>query len=275
MAQRPFTKVTPALQQAMQAFSQNDHLRAIHLCDTCLQANLHDVNAWHLKGRCLTAGGLYDLARKHLKNALVLKPNEPSILASLGRLEVELGNAEAALTALNQALQLQPSFPEASLEKGNLLERMGEYESARKCLESINLASPFRDDAEYSLAQLHFHAGAFSEAVEQAEKLMARTDDQSTVYRKTAFVQGRALDKLKKFDQAMAAWKKGNANFQTNFDPNEYASRVDAYMRSTVKRRFKISSEAPAKARGPSSLSACHAQAPPLSNKSWAPTAKS
>ena len=117
MAQRPFTKVTPALQQAMQAFGQNDHLRAIHLCDTCLQANLHDVNAWHLKGRCLTAGGLYDLARKHLKNALVLKPNEPSILASLGRLEIELGNAEAALTALNQALQLQPSFPEASLER--------------------------------------------------------------------------------------------------------------------------------------------------------------
>ena len=143
MAQRPFTKVTPALQQAMQAFSQNDHLRAIHLCDTCLQANLHDVNAWHLKGRCLTAGGLYDLARKHLKNALVLKPNEPSILASLGRLEIELGNAEAALTALNQALQLQPSFPEASLEKGKLLERMGEYESARKCFESINLSQPF------------------------------------------------------------------------------------------------------------------------------------
>ena len=239
MAQRPFTEVTPALLQAMQAFSQNDHLRAIHLCDTCLQANLHDVNAWHLKGRCLTAGGLYDLARKHLKNALVLKPNDPSILVSLGRLEIELGNAEAALTALNQALRQQPDFAEASLEKGKLLERMGAYEPARKCFENIDPTSPFRADAEYSLAQLHFHAGTFSEAVEQAEKLMARTDNQSTVYRKTAFVQGRALDKLKKYDQAMAAWKKGNANFQTNFDPSEYASRIDAYMRIYGKETFQ------------------------------------
>ena len=54
--------------------------------------------------------------------------------------------------------------------------------------------------------------------------------DQSTVYRKTAFVR-ESTGQTQKIRPSHGRMEKGNANFQTNFDPNEYASRVDAYMR--------------------------------------------
>ena len=238
MAQRPFTTATPKLQQAIKAFAQNDFLQAIHLCDECLRANLNDVNAWHLKGRCLTAGGLYELARKHLDNALLLSPNEATIMVSLGRLEVAQGDAEAALKWLNDTLQNHPECTEASLERGKLLERMGEYTSALEDFRSINSGDAWADEAERSIAQLHLHSEDFPKAVDQSQAIMDRSDNQSTVYRQAAFVQGKALDKLGEFDQAMAAWKKANANCQTNFDRSEFLARIDAYIETYNQESF-------------------------------------
>ena len=79
------------------------------LCDECLSVHSKDVNARHLKGRCLTVGGLYDLVKKELQTALKLMPNHPGILVSLAKVDVEVGDHELGIAKLTAALHQDPN----------------------------------------------------------------------------------------------------------------------------------------------------------------------
>ena len=120
---------------------------------------------------------------------------------------------ELALTALNQALQLRPNFPEASLEKGKLLERMGEYESsATKASTQPALSATMQ---RYSRPNC-ISCRQFSEAVEQAEKLMARTDDKYVPEKQLLFRE--STGQTQKVRPSHGRMEEG-IQLQTNFDP--------------------------------------------------------
>ena len=105
-----------------------------------------DVNARHLKGRCLTMGGLFELAKKELQT-LALMPNNPGILVSLAKVDVELGDTELGIAKLSAALHQKPDHEEAALTRGYLLERLGRIEQAMEDLQKITDASPLYESA--------------------------------------------------------------------------------------------------------------------------------
>ena len=226
MSRKAFTQSTPNLRLAAQAFQKGDFLRALNLCDECLRVKSKDVNARHLKGRCLTMGGLYELAKKELQAALRLMPNNPGILVSLAKVDVELGNTELGIAKLSAALHQNPSHEEAALTRGYLLERLGRIEEAMADLRNVTDSSPLYESALRGISLLHLNARDYSSAIDCSQQLLDRTPVESSLHREGAMIQGRAFDKLGQVDEAMTSWKKANNDKTVHFDRQEFARRI-------------------------------------------------
>ena len=226
MSRKAFTTSTPNLRLAAEAFQKGDFLQALKLCDECLRVQSKDVNARHLKGRCLTMGGLFELAKKELQAALALMPNNPGILVSLAKVDVELGDTELGIAKLSAALHQKPDHEEAALTRGYLLERLGRIEQAMEDLQKITDASPLYESALRGMSLLHLNAREYSLAIDWSQKILDRVPEGNNLYREAAMIQGRALDKLGEVDKAMISWNKANRDDTVQFDREEFAYRI-------------------------------------------------
>ena len=226
MSRKAFTTSTPNLRLAAEAFQKGDFLQALKLCDECLRVQSKDVNARHLKGRCLTMGGLFELAKKELQAALTLMPNNPGILVSLAKVDVELGDTELGIAKLSAALHQKPDHEEASLTRGYLLERLGRIEQAMEDLQKITDASPLYESALRGMSLLHLNAREYSLAIDWSQKILDRVPEENTLYHEAAMIQGRALDKLGEVDKAMISWNKANRDDTVQFDRKDFAYRI-------------------------------------------------
>ena len=226
MSRKAFTTSTPNLRLAAEAFQKGDFLQALKLCDECLRVQSKDVNARHLKGRCLTMGGLFELAKKELQAALTLMPNNPGILVSLAKVDVELGDTELGIAKLSAALHQKPDHEEAALTRGYLLERLGRIEQAMEDLQKITDTSPLYESALRGMSLLHLNAREYSLAVDWSQKILDRVPEENTLYHEAAMIQGRALDKLGEVDKAMISWNKANRDDTVQFDRKDFAYRI-------------------------------------------------
>lgn len=226
MSRKAFTTSTPNLRLAAEAFQKGNFLQALKLCDECLRVQSKDVNARHLKGRCLTMGGLFEMAKKELQAALNLMPNNPGILVSLAKVDVELGDTELGIAKLSAALHQKPDHEEAALTRGYLLERLGRIEQAMEDLQKITDTSPLYESALRGRSLLHLNAREYSLAIEWSQKILDRVPEENTLYHEAAMIQGRALDKLGEVDKAMISWNKANRDDTVQFDRQEFAHRI-------------------------------------------------
>ena len=226
MPRKAFTASTPNLRLAAQAFHQGDFLKAMKLCDECLSVHSKDVNARHLKGRCLTVGGLYDLAKKELQTALKLMPNHPGILVSLAKVDVEVGDHELGIAKLTAALHQDPNHEEAALTRGFLHLRLSKIEEAPDDLLKIPEESPLYESAARGISLLYLDTGKFGYAVEWAQKILDRVPPEGVLHREAALIQGRAFDKLGRVQDAMNPWDKGKNDEVVRFDRQDFAYRI-------------------------------------------------
>ena len=171
-------------------------------------------------------GGLYALAKKELQVALKLMPNNPGILVSLAKVDVELGDTELGIAKLSAALHQNPHHEEAALTRGYLLERLGKIEEAMKDFQKIPEGSPLYESALRGISLLHLNARKYSEAVEWSKKILDRVPEENTLHQEAAMIQGRAFDKLGEVDQAMMSWTKANQDKTVHFDRQEFAYRI-------------------------------------------------
>ena len=232
MAQTAFTQITNELKAGMRAFIQKDFRKAIQLCDLCLQKNPTDVNALNLKGRSLTKTSHFQEAERHLRMAMHILPNAPTIQVSMARLQIARGLAVSALEILDQVIVGQADFEEALLERGILLERMGQYDKSLADLNAIHSEGPNAVQAASTRSLLYFHRGQHQLSIKETEWVMGHAQPGTAPYRSAAFVQGRAYDKIGMPEQAMKAWKIGNDSPTTNFDREEFLEKIEATLQA-------------------------------------------
>ncbi|MBR6022872.1 MAG: tetratricopeptide repeat protein [Kiritimatiellae bacterium] len=87
--------------------------------------------AWNWLGLAKRASGDLDGAAKAFGRAMGASPGDYRPAFNLARLELERGNADAALPLLKQADQLNPAGPEVPLLLGDLLTRKGQWARAK------------------------------------------------------------------------------------------------------------------------------------------------
>ena len=127
-----------SFQGASAACARGDWATAERECRRHLQAHPRDAEAWHLLGTVLWERGERDESVRCLRSAHAMDSRNPRFLVSLGRAQLRLGQAEAAVSSLQSALRRSPGDLEAHGLLGNALKKLERFPEA---LEHLRLAA--------------------------------------------------------------------------------------------------------------------------------------
>ncbi len=141
-----------------------------------------------LQGLDAQARGAFDEARQHMLAALHSAPSDPAVHYSLGALDANAGDLDAALRHFDAALQTHPDFQQARLARGQVLLRQGRREAARADAQAV-----LRRDPESAAAQAlveacgdapaapHRLPASLAEVIQQAQSLQAQGRTEAAV----------------------------------------------------------------------------------------------
>lgn len=102
-------------------------------------------------------------------------------LINLGSLQVDGGQPESALKALDGALHLSPDNPEALFHKGRGLGRMGEAGEALRIFEKLEKKQPGNVEVLKFLALCHMDIGNRTEAAKVLDRAAALAPDDKAI----------------------------------------------------------------------------------------------
>ncbi|MHC5007387.1 MAG: tetratricopeptide repeat-containing sulfotransferase family protein, partial [Planctomycetota bacterium] len=183
--------------------------------------------ALQLRGAIALKRRDYDEASKYYARCVAIKPKEERFHFLAGRVAALQGRYGEAVRKLDRALQIRPGFEPAVEWKAKVLEWDGDYGQARALLE------PFVADGRESVemaetqARVDAHDGRFREAVEIAERHLARADLPADTRHRVGHVAGNASEKAGDHDKAFALHADANRAVAIPFDHDDYARTVD------------------------------------------------
>ena len=117
----------PAEKYMIQAFNarvSNNYDKSVQSYDDLLKLMPRDPQVQFEMGLLYESHGTFDQAHEHFLQALQSDPKHVDALLAVGRVEVEQGNAQAALDHLNQALSLTVQLGQQQ-GKASILQMMG------------------------------------------------------------------------------------------------------------------------------------------------------
>lgn len=163
-----------------------DEGRALEVLVKLVGANPKDAAARAALADLLAVQGRPAEAIESYEKALALAPDSPPVLMSLSRLYLRHAEPAKAEALLRRAVALKAG-PEASLLLGELLKDKGEPGEAAPHLRRAAAAEPRGDDAHARMAggltrfRANVKLGAFKEAFEEAETLLAASGTQDCI----------------------------------------------------------------------------------------------
>jgi len=126
----------------------------------------------------------------------------------LARSQIELGNTDEALQALDNLLKQESKNSELRLTYARMLMAVNRYESAIKQFEIILEQSPDNADLIYSTALLHMQVKSYSSAETYLKKLLALGQHQQQAW----FYLGRLEEKRKQYRKAQEWYARIDTN---------------------------------------------------------------
>lgn len=136
-----WTKKT-AFAKIHQAMQQSDYLRAINLCDQCLNSDkTYKTDLLRIKSDLFLLTGEYDRAQKLLE-AILIERDFPWAKTALAKILLKKNDVAAAKTLLEETIQTNPSFLEAYDLLAQALQAMSDLEGAQHILEQATKLSP-------------------------------------------------------------------------------------------------------------------------------------
>lgn len=134
-------------------------------------------------GRALAAMDSIPAATRALAEAAARYPEHGRIPYWLGVVQVDGGQPEAALPALQAAVSLQPTFSEAQLKLAEVLSTLGRQDEAEALLRDLLDRDPVHHpDAWNNLGFILLQAQRFAEAEDALERAVALDPDLATAW---------------------------------------------------------------------------------------------
>jgi serine/threonine protein kinase/predicted negative regulator of RcsB-dependent stress response len=172
----------PAEKYMIQAFNariSNNYDKSVQSYDDLLKLMPKDPQVHFEIGLVYESHGTFDQALEHFLAALQSDPKYVDALLAVGRVEVEQGNAQAALDHLNQALSLSVQLGQQQ-GKANILQMMGTAysllnrpdDALQNLQQSLDLAKQVNDKAGMAssltaIAGIHDRQGKSDQAVKE------------------------------------------------------------------------------------------------------------
>ncbi len=138
--------------------------------------------------------GDLDKAGSYVDEALLISPDEPSVLYAKGLILEKKGNTQEAVDTYWLALAGSPYSPDILTALGILLAGQAEYEEARTCLISAAKRNPPWPELYFHLGLLEEQRGDYQAAVKYFEWALQLAPEDKDIHRKLAVMHLRRAE---------------------------------------------------------------------------------
>ena len=207
------------LRRAQTAMAANKLSQAQTICEQLIQKNSRSVSTLNLLGQIAFARSFYDQAAEHLEKSISISPRDTRAHLILGELRSFQGRYEEAIARYDKVLRLKPGEPSAIAGKADTWEKCGERDKARAVLEPFVTAGEETATMAIFQARLYLHARDYEAIVVLVNRHRAATG-----YARWHLlsVQGKAFEKLGRFDEAFDAYRRSNEAVPVPFDEHTW-----------------------------------------------------
>ena len=126
-----------------------------------------------IAGAAALQNGDFNVALEAFDGALVLEPDDPTVLSQVGRALLELGYAGEALPLLSQAAQLAPDLFVTQFNLGTAMLRTGQHQEAINWLRAASQLNPEMPMPRYGLALAYSALGNHTQAIAELEECVS------------------------------------------------------------------------------------------------------
>lgn len=195
------------VEQAKQAFDDNDLPRAQAVLELAVQSGSESAEIRRMLGSILGAGGQFERARLELERALALEPGHVAALADLGNVYLLTDKSAEAEACYLRALDHDPENRAVHLNLAVLHERTGRAQTAVAALYTL-LDYPAYPEAVRVLVDLLTRIGRSNEAKAVCLDVLGREPEHAVAHAQmgSLLLQGglQPQQALEHFEQAIA-----------------------------------------------------------------------
>jgi len=156
-------------------------------------------------GLALLDAKRFDEAHASLEQAIALKPDEPNVLAALGRSYDGKGETSSAVTSFKHAIDVNPEMFEAYNDLGTVYFKDKDYVLAEANFVAALRLKPEASASRFNLGLCYARQGRYSDATRELERVVqAKPDDALALYELGLSYErtGRASDAVRVFQTA-------------------------------------------------------------------------
>lgn len=226
------------LKSAQSALAAGDLARAASICEGLVRRNRRDFNALAILGQVALARGEPDVAVTHMQQCIAIRPREAGPHILLGEIHKARGEHDEAIARYDRVLQRQPDHETAIAGKAEAYQQSGRHEQARALIAPFVGSTRETPAIAMMQARLDLRDGNHDAVIELVERHLSAGTTRGNLEWHLSLLLGQALEKAGRFDDAFAAYRRGNEAATVPFDPDVWRQRVDEIIEAFSPERF-------------------------------------
>jgi tetratricopeptide (TPR) repeat protein len=225
-------------QRARQAYAANQLDEARRICEQLVASNRNDVRVVVMLGQIAFSQTRFKEAASYMRRAAALRPGDPQVHAGLGEILALQGRIDEAISEYDKVLRRDPQHALALAGKAGAHEVSGRRDEARALLRPLVEHGLESAPQAAVQARLDLHDRNYDAVIDLVNRHLERGDAGGYILRGLYLYLGQALERTKRFDEAFAAYERGNTVIPTHFDAEIWVQEIDDLLEAFSPQRF-------------------------------------
>ncbi len=176
-------------------------------------------------GLALLDSKRFEEAQASLDRAIALKPDEPNVLAAMGRSYNGNGETSSAVTSFKRAIDINPEMFEAYNDLGTVYFKNGQYALAETNFAAALRLKPRASASRYNLGLCYSRIGRYSDATRELESVVQATPGDAEAF----YELGLAYERMGRMDDALRAFQMGQGLARSQELAKKIAESLDRF----------------------------------------------
>ena len=226
------------LQSARKAWAAGNLAQAASICDGLIGRDPRNIDALAILGQVAKAQGNLDTAASHIQRCVALRPRDPDPLILLGEIHKSRGRYDDAIDCYDRALRLQPDRDASVAGKAEAYEKSGRHDQARSLIAPYIETGRETPGMAVMQARLDLRDGHYESVITLVQRHLSADAERGNAQWHLSVLQGRALDRLGRYDEAFAAYRRGNEAVGVSFDTDAWRRSTDEIIKAFSPEQF-------------------------------------
>ncbi|MCZ6559821.1 MAG: sulfotransferase [Gammaproteobacteria bacterium] len=182
-----------------------------------------DARSWAGLGAALQFQGKYAKARDCYQRAIAIDPDLVEAHSNMGTVLQGLRDIPGAEASYRHALKLNPRHQDGLAGLASVLDWQGKYQEAMEVLEAAVSQGSHHPDLLVTWAGLTRRCDQQEQAIGRLQKELGRQGIPQVASERMNFVLGDLYNDMQKYDNAFAAYRRGNQLKNVQFDADGFS----------------------------------------------------